>query len=207
LRVPVRGIAVFYGEDRAMHGRIENLSTSGALVSVAGDISDEAGFNVELKLGVDSGWVSARTVRVERSLRRARIAVAFEHVEPPVGAAIEQVVDSVARAASRRPTLVLDDNVFRRIELFNQLEARGITPIATRTPLQAIDVLARVQLHVAVCLIAPSFGQTADELRALITDSFPWVACVEVSDDVLATTERTLELWAGTDVARLVGAA
>src|SRR5690606_27258641 len=93
LRVPVRGVAVFYpasrsepgashcgAEDGAMHGTIENLSSSGALVTVAGVPSDE-NLDVELKLGAESGWVSARTVRIERTARRWRVAVAFERID------------------------------------------------------------------------------------------------------------------------------
>jgi hypothetical protein len=203
LRVPVRGVAVFYGEDGAMHGRIENLSRSGALVSVAGVPSDDSDFDVELKLGVDSGWVSARTVRVERSPRRYRIAVAFDRVEPPIGAAIEQAIESALRAAQRRPILVIDDHIARRVDIVTRLAERGMTPLAPHTPLEAIDLLTRTQLHVAVCLIAASFGQTVEQLRALISESFPWVSIAEISNDVEASTDRALEAWSRTDVARL----
>jgi hypothetical protein len=221
LRVPVRGIAVFYGEDGAMHGRIENLSRGGALVTVSGvpaEQSDHEIREVELKLGGDSGWVSARTVRVERvphagreaslreSLTRGRrwkIAVKFDRVEPPVRAAIEQAIEAALRAAQRRPILVLDDHVARRVDLVTRLAARGMTPLAPRTPLEAIDLLARAQLHVNVCLIASSFGHTCDELRTLVTESFPWVSSAEIGDDLEATVDRALELWSGTEVARL----
>ena len=206
LRVPVRGVAVFYGEDGAMHGRIENLSRSGALVMVSGvpaEQSDHEIREVELKLGVDSGWVSARTVRVERAARRWKIAVKFDRVEPPVRAAIEQAIEAALRAAQRRPILVLDDNVARRVDLVTRLAARGMTPLAPRTPLEAIDLLARTNLHINVCLIAPSFGHTIAELRTLVGDSFPWVATAEITDDIEATTDRALVLWQGTEVARL----
>lgn len=214
LRVPVRGVAVFYGEDGAVHGRIENLSKSGALVSVAGRASgdgaqpdlagvDDELLDVELKLGVDSGWVGARTVRVERGARRWRIAVEFDRVEAPVRAAIEQAIESALCAAQRRPILVVDDDVIRRTALITRLAARGMTPLAPRTPLEAIDLLARTQLHVNVCLVAASFGHTVAELRTLVADSFPWVTTAEISEDIDATVDRGLAAWAGTDVARL----
>lgn len=205
LRVPVRGVAVFYAEDGAMHGTIENLSNSGALVTVAGVPTDDA-LDVELKLGVDGGWVSARTVRVERTARRFRIAVEFDRVDPATRAAIEHAIDGALRAAQRRPILVIDDRITRRHDLVTRLAARGMTPLAPRTPLEAIDLLTRTQLHVNVCLVAPSFGQTVAELRALVADSFPWVSLAEISDDLDATVERGLEAWAGTDVARLSAA-
>jgi len=205
LRVPVRGVAVFYAEDGATHGTIENLSTSGALVTVAGVPSEQA-LDVELKLGADSGWVSARTVRVEKLAKRWRIAVAFEHVDPSVAASIDSAITSSIRAAQRRPILVIDDRIPRRHDLVTRLAARGMTPLAPRTPLEAIDLLTRTQLHVNVCLLAPSFGQSTAELRALVSDSFPWVSTAEISDDVDATVDRALEAWAGTDAARLSAA-
>ena len=202
LRVPVRGVAVFYAEDGATHGTIENLSSSGALVTVSG-VPGDASLDVELKLGVDSGWVSARTVRIERTAKRFRIAVMFENIDPAVAAAIDNAITAAIRAAQRRPILVIDDRIPRRHDLVTRLAARGMTPLAPRTPLEAIDLLTRTQLHVNVCLLAPSFGQSTAELRALVSDSFPWVSTAEISDDVEATVDRALEAWNGTDVARL----
>lgn len=218
LRVPVRGVAVFYAEDGATHGTIENLSATGALVSVAGvpseprsgartgiDSRGEA-LDVELKLGTDSGWVSAHTVRVERpaaSRGRFRIAVAFDQLDPAIRSAIDHAIEAAVLAAQRRPILVIDDRVARRVDLVTRLAARGMTPLAPRTPLEAIDLLTRTQLHVNVCLLASSFGQSAAELSALVAESFPWVATTEITDDVDATVDRAIEAWAGTDVARL----
>jgi hypothetical protein len=202
LRVPVRGVAVFYAEDGAMHGTIENLSSSGALVTVAGVPFDE-NLDVELKLGDDSGWVIAHTVRIERTARRWRIAVQFDRVDDQMRAAIEGAIEHALRAAQRRPILLIDDLPARRVHLATRLAARGMTPLAPRTPLEAIDLLTRTQLHVNVCLLAPSFGQTVDELRSLVSDSFPWVTTAEISDDVELTVDRALEAWSGTDVARI----
>lgn len=205
LRVPVRGVAVFYAEDGAMHGTIENLSSSGALVTVAGVPFDE-NLDVELKLGDESGWVSAKTVRIERTARRWRIAVQFDRVDDQMRAAIEGAIDHALRAAQRRPILVIDDLPARRVNLATRLAARGMTPLAPRTPLEAIDLLTRTQLHVNVCLLAASFGQSLEDLRALVSDSFPWVTTAEISDDVELTVDRALEAWSGTDVARIAAA-
>jgi hypothetical protein len=206
LRVPVRGIAVFYGEDGALQARIENLSSGGALVSVEGPAWRDDAYDVELKLGLESGWLSARTVRVERGRRRWHMAVAFERIEPPLRAAIEQAIEAALRAAQRRPILVLDDNVARRTELITRLAARGMTPLAPRTPLEAVDLLARPQLHVNVCLVAASFGHRVADLCAQVSESFPWVATAEIGEDLEAVVDRALELWSGTDVARLSAA-
>ena len=205
LRVPVRGVAVFYAEEGAMHGTIENLSSSGALVTVAGVPFDE-NLDVELKLGDESGWVSAKTVRIERTARRWRIAVQFDRVDNQMRAAIESAIDHALRAAQRRPILVIDDRPARRVNLATRLAARGMTPLAPRTPLEAIDLLTRTQLHVNVCLLSASFGQSVEELRSLVSDSFPWVTTAEISDDVELTVDRALEAWSGTDVARIAAA-
>ncbi len=205
LRVSVRGVAVFHAEDGAMHGTIENLSSTGALVSVRGIPAEELQ-QVELKLGGETGWVTARTVRVERGGRRVRIAVAFDRIDDQLRAAIDTAIEQALRAAQRRPILVIDESHGRRSELATKLAARGMTPLVPRTPLEAIDLLTRTQLHVNVILFAPSFGHSGDELRALVSDSFPWVSAAEISDDLEATVDRALEAWSGTDGARLAQA-
>ena len=217
LRVPVRGVAVFYAEDGAIHGTIENLSSSGALLSVAGVPFDD-NLDVELKLGHETGWVSAKTVRIERTARRPvsqipggageasrgwRIAVQFDRVDANMRTAIDGAIDHALRAAQRRPIMVIDDRPSRRVSLATRLAARGMTPLAPRTPLEAIDLLTRTQMHVNVCLLAPSFGQTVEQLRTLVSESFPWVTTAEISDDVEATIDRAVDAWSGTDVARI----
>jgi hypothetical protein len=201
LRVPVRGVAVFYGEDGATHGTIENLSSSGALVAVRGMPQDQD-LDLELKLGDETGWVSAHTVRVERtSPTRARIAVSFDRVDDQVRVAIDNAIEHALRAAQRRPILVFDDQRSRRIELATRLAARGMTPLVPRTPLEAIDLLTRTQLHVNVAILA-----TDCELATLLADSFPWVSTAALSDDIDATVERAIDAWSGTDGARLATA-
>jgi hypothetical protein len=209
LRVPVRGVAVFYGEAGATYGTIENLSKTGALVNVTG-IPTDRDLDLELKLGVDSGWVSARAVRVEsvprpghRTLRDFRIAVRFDRIDDDVRFAIESAITCALRAAIQRPILVIDEQAARRRELVNLLAKRRMTPLAPKTPLEAMDLLSRSHLHVNVCLIAPSFGQTTAELRALVSHSFPWVKIVEISDDVSKTAEQAATAWSATDVARI----
>jgi hypothetical protein len=207
MRVPVRGVAVFYAEDGAVHGRIENLSETGALVSLAAGRAFEPDVvDLELKLGVDTGWVSARAVRVERTRNHAQrwhVAVAFDHVDDVMRSAIEAAIACALRAAQRKPVLVVDERLARRRDLAARLGARGLTPLVPKTPLEAVDLLARAQLHVAVCLVAPSFGQSAAELRTFVTDAFPGVSTADISDDLDATVERAVAAWAGTDVGRL----
>lgn len=205
LRAAVRGVAVFHAEAGTLHGTIENLSRTGALVSVHGVPTTEL-HDVEIRLGGETGWVTARTVRVERGGRRLRIALAFERVDGPLAEVIENAIDHALRAAQRRPVLVIDESRGRRSELATKLAARGMTPLVPRTPLEAIDLLTRAQLHVNVILFAPSFGHSGDDLRALVSDSFPWVSAAEISDDLEATVDRALEAWSATDGARLARA-
>ncbi len=208
MRVPVRGVAVCSaqsGESGTVHATIANLSASGALFLARGEIA-ESQLDVELKLGLDSGWLSARTVRVERLASHIRIAVVFERVEPRLRASIDAAIEGAIRAAERRPVLVVDDQSARRHDLVAQLAARGMTPLAPRTPLEAIDLLARSHLHINVALLAPSFGQSSAELRALFAESFPWVTAHDISNDINATVEAAASAWSSSEVVRLATA-
>src|SRR5262249_46726381 len=57
LRVPVRGVAVLYADGGPLHGMIENLSQSGALVSVASRPPEA--LDMEIRLSEGRGWVAA----------------------------------------------------------------------------------------------------------------------------------------------------
>jgi CheY-like chemotaxis protein len=209
LRIPVRGFAVLHAENGPgpLHGSLENLSQSGALVHVASKPPD-ANLDLELRLEGGDGWVTARTVRVERvnpNTQRGgwRIAVAFERVEPGIRAAIEMAISHALSAAKRRPILVIDDQASRRTTLIERLLSEGMTPIAPRTPLEAIDLLTRSQLYVSVCMLAPGFGVESTDLATILSDSFPWVTTAQISDDIDDTATRAVAAWAATPVARL----
>jgi hypothetical protein len=73
---------------------------------------------------------------------------------------------SAIHLLSAAAIFVIDDHIARRTELVTRLAARGMTPLAPRTPLEAIDLLTCRQLHVNVALLAPSFGHSAGGLRA-----------------------------------------
>jgi len=202
MRVPVRGVAVV-GRHPAT---IENLSSSGALLATR-----DRGFGdhvrVELKLGLESGWLSARAVRIDPAVNGiTKIAVEFENVEPALRAAIEAAIEGAIAAASRRPVLVVDDQGERRSDLITRLTARGMTPLAPRTPLEAMDLLARSHLHINVALLAPSFGQSTAELHALFAHSFPWVTATDISNDVEATVNAAADAWSSSETARLATA-
>lgn len=197
--MPVCGVAVFHSGGQAIHGEIENLSSNGALVAVQ---NAPALAEVELKLGLESGWVRARMVRSEPS----RVAVQFLNVDDNVRASIDVAIEGALRAAKRRRVLVIDERSSERHDLVSRLAARGMTPLAPRTPLEAIDLLTRASLHVNVCLLAPSFGQSSAQLRALVSDTFPWVNATEISDDLDDTVERAVAAWSSTPVARLANA-
>lgn len=210
LRVPVRGFAVLHAENGPgpLHGSLENLSQSGALVNFASRPPTD---NLELELRLDDGdgWVTARTVRVERvnpNTQRGgwRIAVMFDRVEPAMRAAIDAAISHALSAARRRPILVIDDHAERRTNLIARLASEGMTPLAPKTPLEAIDLLTRSQLHVSVCMLAPGFGvESSRDLATILSDSFPWVTTAEISDDLDDTATRAVAAWAETPVARL----
>jgi hypothetical protein len=202
LRVPARGVAVLYADGGPLHGRVENLSQGGALLDVASRPIEDT-LDVELRLADGSGWVTARTVRIQPVAKRWQVAVAFDRVDPAMRDAIEATISSALSAARRRPILVIDDRAERRTRLITQLLDRGMTPLAPRTPLEAIDLLTRAQLHVDVCLLAPGFGVPSTDLAAVLADSFPWVTTSEITDDLDSTATRAIEAWSATPVARI----
>jgi len=185
-----------------LHGTLENLSQSGALVKVSSKPATGT-FDVELRLVDGEGWVSAHAVRIEPAAKRFRIAVAFDRVDASMRDAIDASINAALSAAQRRPILVIDDRTERRASLIERLAKRGMTPLAPKTPLEAIDLLTRSQLHVSVCLLAPGFGVPSTDLATILSDSFPWVTTTEISDDIEATTTRAIDAWAETPVARI----
>jgi CheY-like chemotaxis protein len=201
MRAPVRGVAVLHAESGPLHGALENLSRGGALLNVASTPPPSSETQeLELRFAEGGGWGTARILRVEQVAARWRIAVVFGPLERAVGAAIDAAIDAALAAARRRPILVIDDRPERRASLIERLSDRGMTPLAPRTPLEAIDMLTRAHLH--VCLLAPGFGIPATDLAALLSDSFPWVTTTEISDDLEATAGRAAEAWADTAIAR-----
>jgi hypothetical protein len=205
LRVPVRGFAVLYASNGPLHGMIENLSKTGALVSVASRPPEEQ-LDIEIRIAEGNGWVVGRVVRVEPHARQWRIAVQFGRVDDSLMDAIEASIASARGAARRRPILVIDENTDRKNSLITRLSDRGMTPLAPKTPLEAIDLLTRSQLHVGVCLLAPGFGVPSHDLRAVLSDSFPWVSVAEITDDLDATTHHAIDTWNTTPIARIADA-
>lgn len=205
LRVPVRGVAVLYASAGPLHGMIENLSQGGALISVASR-PDTEDLDIELRLAEGSGWVSARAVRVEPAARQWRVAIEFVRVDASLREAIEASITSARGAALRRPILVIDENSDRKRDLIARLADQGMTPLAPKTPLEAIDLLTRSQLHVGVCLLAPGFGVQSTDLRAVLSDSFPWLSVAEITDDLDETTHHAIDTWNTTPIARMAAA-
>ena len=188
------------------HATIENLSSSGALLVTSHVVEQQPMVSIELKLGLESGWLSARTVRVEKLADQFRIAVEFDQMEPALRASIDAAIEGAIAAAVRRPVLVVDDQLGRRADLVARLAARGMTPLAPRTPLEAVDLMSRSHFHINVALLAPSFGQSSSDLRELFAESFPWVTATDISNDVEATVDAAAHAWSTSDVARLATA-
>lgn len=200
MRVPVRGTAVLHADGGRLHGTLDNLSQTGALVTVTGE-PDDTELELELRLLDRSGMVGVHAVRVEPGTRPGagwQIAVAFDRIEPVMRAAIESAIAAAVSAARRRPVLVIDDQAERRGELIDRLVDQGMTPIAPRTPLEAIDLLTRAHLQISLCLLAPHA-----ELAEILADSFPWVTISDISDELASTVERAVEAWSTTRIARL----
>ena len=199
MRVPVRGTAVLHAHAGPVHGTVENLSRSGALLSVAAKPL-ELDHELELRLDDGCGTVRARTVRIEDAHPRQGwwIAVAFDRVELAMRESIDASIDAALSAARRRPILVIDAHEPRRTRLIDRLIDRGMTPLAPRTPLETIDLLTRAQLQISVCMV-----EAGTDLETMLADSFPWVTTSEITDDLDGTVARAIDTWSTTPVARL----
>jgi hypothetical protein len=205
LRVPVRGVVVVHAQEGPLHGSIANLSYGGALVDVHAPLVPFFSAEVELLLGDFQSTVSTRTVRVQVLPRRTwRVAVAFDRVDARTRDAIDHSITSALSAARRRPVLVIDNDDARRAALIRLLLERGMTPLAPRTPLDAIDLLTRAQLHIGVCLLArEGLGAVTAELERLVEESFPWVSITEIIDDIETSAGLAIAAWKQTPIARL----
>lgn len=187
-----------------MHGVLNNLSRSGALVDVRAPLAAFFAADLQLQLGErGSATVAARTVRVEvKPQRKWQIAVAFENVDAATRHAIDAAIEDALAAARRRPILVIDDNEARRARLVQLLRERGCAPLSAVTPLDAIEMLTRPELHVEVCLLAPHAFKGSD-LHHVLEDSFPWVTEIEIIDDFETSAGLAIAAWEQTPMARL----
>lgn len=199
MRVPVRGVATVHTAVGPMRGALANLSSGGALVDVSAPLAPFFAAQLQLELGAHEAVVTARTVRVEiQPRRRWRVAVEFDGVDDHTRDAIDAAITHALSAARRRPILVVDEQADRRSRLVRILEQRGMSPIAPRTPLDAIEALTRNHFHVDVALLSP-----ASALAPVLEDSFPWVHTTEIDDDVETSAGLAIAAWEHTPLARL----
>lgn len=193
------------GGAQAVHGTIENLSRGGVLVAVHGEpaaLTPERVCEVELLLvGRAPVWARAHPVRREPAPGGVLVALAFAEVSAPGVDVIEAELAAMHAAAVRRPVLVVDDDPARREAIGDALRARGMTSLAPRTPLDAIQLLSRAQLHIPVALIASRFGSIPGaELERFLQGTFPWVEQVAITGDgaVVVAVTRAAQIWART---------
>jgi hypothetical protein len=202
LRVPVRGAAVLYTGGTAVQGTLENLSQSGALITFP-TRPLESQLDLEIRIAEGGGWVIAHSVRVEPAEGPVRVAVAFERVDQSLRTAIDLAIASVQGAKRSRPIMVIDENSDRKRALITRLSSEGMTPLAPRTPLEAVEMLNSSPLHVGVCLVAPGFGVQSTDLRDALNDSFPALSLADITDDLDETTHQAIDTWNTTPIARI----
>lgn len=196
MRVPVQGSAVMRGDAAPVHGVVENLSCSGALLHVPA-LPANGEVELELRLADGNGTLRARTVRVSPT-RHATwfVALAFDRVDPALQRSIDASIAEAVRTARSRTVLVLDERDGRRTRLVDRLVDRGFSPVAPRTPLETFDLLARPGLHVRLCLVAKDFAVARTELAQTLVEHFPWVQLSEISDDLELTVDNAIAAYA-----------
>jgi hypothetical protein len=219
-RAPAHGTAILHGDHGVLYGNIENLSLGGLLISVASaprwEIDGDPGtLDIELRFGPERaptrmahgtipphgmmpGTLAAtgHPVRIEPGPDRVRIAVAFDRLFAAAEDEIEAEIEAALGAALARPVLIIDDNEPRRRRLATEVSHRGMTPLVPRTPLEAIDLLSRSRLHVAVCAVAERFADIpSGELRAFLAEGFPWVQTLAIDRGEVELAESALAIW------------
>ena len=212
-RAPAHGTAILHGDHGVLYGNIENLSTTGVLISVSSAPSwaidgDPATLDIELRFGparLASGTLDGRTspyaatghpVRIEPVGGRVRIAVAFDRLFASAEDEIQAELEAALGSARSRPVLIIDDDEPRRRRLATRFGAMGMTPLVPRTPLEAIDLLSRARLHVAVCAVAERFADIpSSELHAFLAEGFPWVRTLTIDGHEDDLADRAFAIW------------
>jgi hypothetical protein len=220
-RAPAHGTAILHGDHGVLVGNIENLSLGGVLVSVASAPNwtidhDPGTLDIELRFGTGKPGSSrpiargtleipladrpfaatGHPVRIEPAAGRVRIAVAFDRLFAGAEDEIEDEIEAALGAALSRPVLIIDDDEPRRRRLATQFGARGMTPLVPRTPLEAIDLLSRTRLHVAVCAVAERFADIpSHELHAFLAEGFPWVRTLTIDDRESELADHAFAIW------------
>ena len=188
-RARVRGGVVLHVDDRAVRGRIVNLSASGVLVAEeVGQALLPEGARVSLELEVERrGWV-----RQDGDVRRRHggaVAIEFAGPSPALVDVIEGEV-LAAQEAERMPrVVVVDPSAPRRKQLAARLRAAGCQSLEASTPLEAVDLLERSCVPVrAVAVAERTESQTlADELVEFLADAHPTLRLGLIVDN---TTKR-----------------
>jgi hypothetical protein len=195
MRVAVQGTAVMRGGAPPLHGVVENLSRSGALVHVSTPPADGE-HELELQLPGGRGTLRARTVRIAPTRHATwSVALAFERVEPALQQSIDASVADAVRAARARLVIVLDDDERRRARLVDRLVDRGFTPLAPRTPLETIDLLASPALRIRLCLVAADFRIARAALAQTLAEHFPWVTAASIDDDLDGAVDHAVAAY------------
>jgi hypothetical protein len=198
-RAPAHGTAVLHGDHGVLYGAIEDLSLGGVLISATASAAyplDDT-LDVELRLGARRSFVAiGHPVRVQTTDNRLKIAIAFDRLPAMAEDVIGDEVEAALGAVHTRPVLIIDDDEPRRRRLATSIGALGMTPLVPRTPLEAIDLLSRARLHVAVCAVAETFADIpASALHAFLADGFPGVRTVAIGSDEAAVADRVLAIW------------
>ena len=196
-RVPLHGLAVVHGDHGAVAGCIENLSLGGALLWLRDTLGRTDALEVELHLTRDVVIiVKAEAVRVVRRPDGPRIAIRFGALSSDDEDAIADAIERSVTAAKARPVMVVDGIEDRRLDLVEALRARHMTPLTPTTPLEAIDLLATPDHHVALCAIAARFGDLdGRDIAREIAAEFPWVRIMYIGADAERVAADIAARW------------
>jgi len=187
-RFSPKGTVLFHGEGAAQHGRIENLSRGGMLVSTTHPISADRLdriLEMELRLdGIHDEWlrISGRLCRIGDG------TLAIELVAAPP--AFYQLVNDNTTASDRHiqilSVVLVDATESRRAAIADAFRAVGCTVVDVSTPLEAIVRLGEARFEPDLIVIADSApSATSDDLRRFVEREHPAATLVTVGDEIV----------------------
>lgn len=184
-----KGALVLRATERALSGRLANLSASGLWMELnIGPPADLLARTVKLDLRLDGGL--AEWLRVEGKVVRLRpngLAVQFSAPSDLVLRTIDDLA-SQSQASRRVLTVVLiDSDAARRSAMVKGFRGAGCVTIEGGTPLEAIVRLGDASFEPDLIAVADSYNELdANAMREFVRRNHPHAKLITIGDELFA---------------------
>lgn len=186
MRIAPKGTVQLRAGEHQQHGRIANLSASGAYIHTNVTVPERfLGRHADIELRLDAGtaeWLRAtgRIVRVHGD----GVAIAFDLLAAPLVRMIDEI-STASRARARIIAVVLiDADPQRRSAMAAGFRLTGCSVIEAATPLEAIVRLGESSFEPDVIAVADSQSDDADQMRAFVEREHPNAKLITIGDEI-----------------------